>query len=96
MVLIPTPTPPTPHKRLHDLIRVRVELVDGSLLRHDVLDVFGRDLAQPLAHPVGAPAESGHEAAVADGRVGAGEHKEVWELGCREGEVGGGLVFPCF
>ena len=94
MVLIPTPTPPTPHKRLHDLIRVRVELVDGSLLGNDVLDIFGGDLAQPLAHPVGAPAQAGHQAAVADGRVGAGKHEEVWEVGGREGHVGGGLVFP--
>jgi hypothetical protein len=96
MVLIPAPTPPAPHKRLHNLVGVRVELVDGSLLRHDVLDVLGGHLAQPLAHPVGAPAEAGHQAAVANGRVGAREREEVGEVGGGEGHVGGGLVFPRF
>ena len=94
VVLVPAGAGAGPGEGVVNLVAVADELVGGGLRGHDVLDVLGGDLAQPLDHPVGAPAHALDQRAVADRRVRPREDEVVGEVRAGERQVGFRLAFP--
>lgn len=75
--LVPALAATAPHKRLVYLVRVPSEGLDLILSRLHALDVFSRELVDPLREVIARPVEGLHERSMPAETVGAHHHKVI-------------------